>query len=462
MTQSQMLTDQGLEFIHCEESFFSRHEDHIFEEGWMSIDDAKRKVMANSRVCLGFSVQHGGTPDHSYCYIVKLGTAKYNSHDCPFDSYVFKKKLPSAKEMKLYEDDFSERKWLRPGRGEGLADGFQELRLFSGIDPNDLHQGSLGDCWLISAMAAYAEFPDAVMDLFVHKTLALDGHYCVSLYSYKERRFVQIDIDDRLPTNKRGEPMNVHMTESGEIWPCLLEKAFAKYSGGYHNIDGGFSDFAFGAFTGCTDLATYMRKDDEGEWEALAPKYTTNSVQDAGGMAITGTESDDSMLHLLAEYDTKNYLMSCGSHAGSDTEMNKSGIVQGHAYSLITVKLDIMGTGFNLLCLRNPWGKQEWSGDWSDNSALWDEHPEVAQECGFTKDEDGLFWMDWEDFCHNYSNIYVCKQSMTATHRGKRTLAQNTEDIISGAIHDRLPRISPGIGMNRDINTSVLSGCKLC
>eukprot|EP00929_Paragymnodinium_shiwhaense_P025156 TRINITY_DN15280_c0_g1_i7.p1 TRINITY_DN15280_c0_g1~~TRINITY_DN15280_c0_g1_i7.p1 ORF type:complete len:169 (-),score=28.65 TRINITY_DN15280_c0_g1_i7:380-886(-) len=167
------------------------------------------------------------------------------------------------------------------------------------------------------------------------------------------------------------------------------------------------------------------------------------------------------MLQLLAGWDAKNYLMSCGSHEGNDTEINKAGIVQGHAYSLITVKLDIAGTGVDLLCLRNPWGWQEWSGDWSDSSPLWDQHPEIAKECGFTKDEDGLFWIDWEDFCSNYSNIYVCKQSMTSTHRGKRTLAQNTKDIISGAIHDRLPKISPGLIMNRNLNSSVFSGCKL-
>eukprot|EP00929_Paragymnodinium_shiwhaense_P121133 TRINITY_DN9326_c0_g1_i4.p1 TRINITY_DN9326_c0_g1~~TRINITY_DN9326_c0_g1_i4.p1 ORF type:complete len:377 (-),score=57.00 TRINITY_DN9326_c0_g1_i4:778-1827(-) len=335
-----------MEFVLCEESFFSQHPDHLVDKGWMSIDDAKWRVMEDHESCLGFSVQHGGEPDDSYCYIVKIGAAKYNSVDCQFDTYVFKKSVPTAHDMDLYEDDFSEQDWCRPGRQEGLADGFRELRLFAGVDPNDLHQGKLGDCWLLSAMAALAEFPDAVMDLFDRTSLSDDGKYVITLYSYKDKRMVPIEIDDRLPTTHRGEPLNCHLSESGELWPCLLEKAFAKFAGSYENIDGGFSDFAFGAFTGCTDLGIYMRKGNE--WEILAPQYTTNNVHDAGDVDVTGTVSDVDLLHRLAEYDLNNYLMCCSSHEGSDSELNSSGVVQGHAYSLISVKLDVAGSGHAL------------------------------------------------------------------------------------------------------------------
>ena len=36
------------------------------------------------------------------------------------------------------------------------------VRFEDGIVPDDIRQGSLGDCWLMCAMSAAAEFPDIV------------------------------------------------------------------------------------------------------------------------------------------------------------------------------------------------------------------------------------------------------------------------------------------------------------
>merc|ERR1712107_96048 len=127
------------------------------------------------------------------------------------------------------------------------------------------------------------------------------------------------------------------------------------------------------------------------------------------------------------------------------------GIVQGHAYSLISVKTNVCDSGINLLCLRNPWGSDEWSGDWGDDSDLWDDHQDIALECGHTEDEDGMFWISFEDFCENYRSIYVCKKGMTQS-RGKKTVAINKQEIASGKIDDRPVKTSPGIQKNRMIN----------
>jgi len=41
-------------------------------------------------------------------------------------------------------------------------------------------------------------------------------------------------------------------------------------------------------------------------------------------------------------------------------------------------------SGFRLLKIRNVWGHQEWSGEWSDESPLWEQHPEVKEACQMT------------------------------------------------------------------------------
>jgi len=64
-----------------------------------------------------------------------------------------------------------------------------------------------------------------------------------------------------------------------------------------------------------------------------------------------------------------------------DTTVNtktvkQAGLVDFHAYSLIgAAEITTKDKKKVRLCLiRNPWGKKEWTGDWSDNSPLWDDH----------------------------------------------------------------------------------------
>lgn len=57
-------------------------------------------------------------------------------------------------------------------------------------------------------------------------------------------------------------------------------------------------------------------------------------------------------------------------------DLKDSGLVDGHAYSLIEAKeiTNSHGQQVRIVLIRNPWGKKEWNGDWSDKSGLWDEH----------------------------------------------------------------------------------------
>jgi calpain-15 len=50
--------------------------------------------------------------------------------------------------------------------------------------------------------------------------------------------------------------------------------------------------------------------------------------------------------------------------------MKTVGLVDAHAYSLIKAReiKTSMGKIEKILLIRNPWGKKEWNGDWSDNS----------------------------------------------------------------------------------------------
>ena len=57
------------------------------------------------------------------------------------------------------------KKCALPGRGQGFFDA-PNLKLIGDVDPTDVHQGGVGDCWLLSAISALAEFDGAVEKLF--------------------------------------------------------------------------------------------------------------------------------------------------------------------------------------------------------------------------------------------------------------------------------------------------------
>lgn len=66
--------------------------------------------------------------------------------------------------------------------------------------------------------------------------------------------------------------------------------------------------------------------------------------------------------------------MVASSQTGSDSLKSVSGIVQGHAYTLLQateVSLKQSTSKLRLVQLRNPWGKGEGSASWSDNDTEW-------------------------------------------------------------------------------------------
>ena len=64
---------------------------------------------------------------------------------------------------------------------------------------------------------------------------------------YRNRQPIVITIDDCFPT-QNGRHAYVRVTnkdQNKEIWPMIIEKAYAKMYGSYPNIEGGLVDASF-------------------------------------------------------------------------------------------------------------------------------------------------------------------------------------------------------------------------
>ncbi|GAX78084.1 hypothetical protein CEUSTIGMA_g5526.t1 [Chlamydomonas eustigma] len=284
--------------------------------------------------------------------------------------------------------------------------GQHGAKLFSGkIEPADICQGQLGDCWLMSALACLADTEGAIQRAFTTKEFNAYGKYKVRLFDRPKNKFVTVTVDDWIPCKKGSNTPCFAQPSKDEAWVLLLEKAMAKFKGSFANLDGGSSLWAFECLTG---NYVFKFKLEGTPQKPVWKRYDLVHPKEKNGKIMLQAAKDelnhDDMFETLVFYTRQRSVVGASTGAGSDKE-NINGIVQGHAYSVVAAKeVD----QFKLIRLRNPWGSFEWKGNWSDNSPLWKQYPKVAKALDFMAADDGMFWMDFKDFCMYYKNLDFC------------------------------------------------------
>ncbi|KAF7218223.1 calpain 5 [Nothobranchius furzeri] len=179
-----------------------------------------------------------------------------------------------------------------------------------------------------------------------------------------------------------------------------MEKAYAKMCGCYEGLDGGNTADALVNFTGGVsepmDLAENGFKDDEEKRNELFERVL--KVHNRGG------------------------LISCSIRALTAADMEAKlacGLVKGHAYAVTDVRRVRLGHGLlaffksdklSMIRMRNPWGEREWNGPWSDSSEEWQKVSKGERErMGVTVEDDGEFWMTFDDFIANFTDLILCR-----------------------------------------------------
>ena len=283
-----------------------------------------------------------------------------------------------------FKQDYPYKKIVHWRRPKDFMKG--EIKVFSNsIDPNDIKQGFLGNCWFLCAVACLAERPALVKRLFVTKEYNEEGIYRLRIC--KNGEWTLVTVDDYIPCYYNAGPMFAH-SNGNELWVLLLEKAYAKLHGNYIALKSGFSYHAMIDLSGCPTEHVKFSKDRENYDEV--------------------EEEAEEIYEKLLEADEKGYLISA-STPGKDKlttgkgKKPKAGLVPGHAYSIIQVK-HYEDEDIKLINIRNPWGKFEWDGDWSDESDMWTE--EMLEFFNPVLDsKDGSFWMSLQDFFPRFKSI---------------------------------------------------------
>ncbi|ESO86333.1 hypothetical protein LOTGIDRAFT_129270 [Lottia gigantea] len=299
---------------------------------------------------------------------------------------------------------------------------------------DDFAQGTLGNCWFVAACACIAE------DSSLWKKVVPDYHeqeWCkenkyAGIFHFRFWRcgkWLDVVIDDQLPT-RGGKLIFLHSKSRNEFWSALLEKAYAKLFGSYEALTAGKSRDAMVDLTG-------------GAGETLDM------------IDYRGEEKKMRLFDILHKAKENNSLMCASIQAKSAAEMETKlniGLVRGHAYSVTAVKkIHLKGTGlfhlFNrekmlMIRCRNPWGGIEWKGPWSDGSHEWTKVSErEKKELGLTFDENGEFWMSFDDFCRYFTTIDVCHIVNTSVFTVKKSYYKY---VLTGEW--RRPHLAGGCG----------------
>eukprot|EP01084_Bolivina_argentea_P169495 293814_1 len=105
-----------------------------------------------------------------------------------------------------------------------------------GIDPEDVQQGRLGNCWFCCSLASMSERPFLITRLFVTAEGGKEGiHVCNFWHNgIKE----EVILDDYFPCKPFSGPIYTK-TGDDELWVAILEKAYAKLYGCYERLVSG-------------------------------------------------------------------------------------------------------------------------------------------------------------------------------------------------------------------------------
>ncbi|MBA0582735.1 hypothetical protein Gorai_024869 [Gossypium raimondii] len=270
--------------------------------------------------------------------------------------------------------------WMRPAE---IVKGHLDSRpcLFSGAaNPSDVCQGRLGDCWFLSAVAVLTEVSQ-ISEVIITPEYNEEGIYTVRFCIQGE--WVPVVVDDWIPCESLGKPAFATSRKGNELWVSILEKAYAKLHGSYEALEGGLVQDALVDLTG-------------GAGEEIDMRSPQAQIDLASGR----------LWSQLLRFKQEGFLLGAGSPSGSDVHVSSSGIVQGHAYSLLQVReVD----GHKLVQIRNPWANEvEWNGPWSDSSSEWTDRMRYKLK-HVPQSKDGIFWMSWQDFQIHFRSIYVCR-----------------------------------------------------
>ncbi|CAE6515547.1 unnamed protein product, partial [Rhizoctonia solani] len=315
--------------------------------------------------------------------------------------------LEEDRERCLHRLDTPDDERYKPADVMRVSQLYEKPSFFiDGANSSDIMQGRLGDCWFLSALAIVSTVEELLEKICVARDekvgvygfiffrdgvwvdVIIDDLLFTSVPKYDqlsrdERNLYHGDRDKYNSTARKGGK-SLYFAKGGtenETWVPLIEKAYAKLHGDYRSLDAGFASEGIEDLTG-----------------GVASMFHTHDILDEDRFW------EDELLRVNQDRLFGCYIYNT-DESGESELIN--GLFAGHAYSVIAA---IKVNGKRFVRLRNPWGKAEWTGRWSDGSKEWTPEwlallPQLQHKFG----DDGEFLMEYTDFLATWTIIERCR-----------------------------------------------------
>ena len=186
------------------------------------------------------------------------------------------------------------------------------------VDMNDVKQGGLGDCYFMAGLAAVARtHPERIRNMIEDHG---DGTFSVYLWKHNDQwdeaeygadgeyeyvlSAVCFKADVSFPAQGSdpayadyGDTETVNGATVRELWPMILEKAFAQYKGSWAGIEGGFSSTPMSFFS-----AEVVEDTDPTELTAQELQALFAQIVAEGRPAALGVPETNSALGIYGEH----------------------------------------------------------------------------------------------------------------------------------------------------------------
>jgi hypothetical protein len=260
--------DEAIRWVDMDESMSSRKGEEAIDKRGVSRPDAlaagQEGALFGGREQIKFYTDATGTsliskvPNGTACKLLEVGKSRA------------KVELRIGTEKKtgwVFKGYFTDQPALTPDdEHKGLKDDYVFSKFAGDHSPKDpkgkdTAQGYIGDCYFVAAMAAVANAtPGTIKDAVKYD--AKKGTYTVRFFEetgYNKFSPVYIEVDALLPTksSNRADPVYAG-DQGGPMWSAIIEKAYAKWKGGYDRIGkGGYGEKAMSELTGSRSQSVY-------------------------------------------------------------------------------------------------------------------------------------------------------------------------------------------------------------
>ncbi|MBJ23947.1 MAG: hypothetical protein CMB64_04685 [Euryarchaeota archaeon] len=224
------------------------------------------------------------------------------------------------------------------------------------ICEEDIQQGNIGDCWLLSSLACIArKCPSFLKNMVIYDN-KVEGRSVLRIANRN------VEVDHMIPIKMKNSVVmdwiGPRLSRSNEYWPLIFEKALIKY---IYNSTCDIKHFTtMRRISKNVSLFGYNYCDIDGGF----PRWVFNILFDVNLQPIP-TNISINFIEIFSRSDC--LACACTSSEYTDDHLSE-GFVYGHAYSIIGASKEN-----GLIRVRNPWGKYESTefDDGQDDGSFW-------------------------------------------------------------------------------------------